>query len=109
MKGRDVPPAALYPGYELMRSEYWVEQHGDEEFLEEQKAPYQPYLLLRSQPQEGSNDDPWEMTIPYDQLDEVITVLTEARKLQPPAPSWERDKKGRWVPRCRPAPGGPRP
>ena len=86
MKGRTVPPRPNpYPGYPCIHSVYEVEQHGDEqEFYAGTAGPITPYLLLQSWPVDGSDADAMELAIPYDQLEDVIRVLMEARTLQPP-------------------------
>lgn len=53
--------------------------------------------MLHSTPDDPLQDAAWEMTIPYDQLDDVIKLLTDARSLRLPPAEW-RKEDGRWVP-----------
>lgn len=89
---------ALYPGYTCIHATFHVAQYGeDQELYEGTDAPQTPYLMLESTPCEGADADAWEIPIPYDQLEDVIRVLMEARKLQPPAPVWRKTADG-WEP-----------
>ena len=96
MKGRPVPPRPNpYPGYTCIHAVYEVHQYGEEqEFWEGVAAPSTPYLLLESTPCEGADGDPMELVIPYDQLEDVIRVLMEARTFQPPKAVWRKTPTG---------------
>jgi hypothetical protein len=96
MKGRPVPPRPNpYPGYPCIHSVYEVHQYGEDQLFEAGTAgPLTPYLLLESTPCDGADCDPMELMIPYDQLDDVIRVLMEARTLQPPKAVWQQTPDG---------------
>ena len=88
----------LYPGYGCIHATFDVSQYGEQEIWDDSPGPPStPYLLLESTPCEDSNADAMEFVIPYDQLEDVIRVLMEARTLQPPEAAWHKTADG-WEP-----------